>query len=40
MNSIQKIIKYCAMAFAGFLSVVIIGGMVAGLLSVLAGLTV
>lgn len=40
MNSIQKIIKYCAMAFAGFLSVVIIGSIVAGLLSVLAGLTV
>lgn len=40
MNEIQKIIKYCAMAFAGFLSVVIIGSIVAGLLSVLAGITV
>ena len=31
MNSFQKVIKYLAMAFAIFLSVSIIGGMITGL---------
>ncbi|BCJ93150.1 hypothetical protein acsn021_07190 [Anaerocolumna cellulosilytica] len=34
MNEFQKVIKYCAMAFAIFLTVTIIGGIAAGIISV------
>ena len=34
MNSVQKVIKYLAMAFAIFLSVSIIGGIITGLAGV------
>lgn len=39
MNGIQKVIKYCAMAFAVFLSVVIFGAIVAAATGVVAGVT-
>ena len=34
MNSLQKVIKYLALAFAIFLSVSIIGGIITGLVGV------
>ncbi|MBQ9767791.1 MAG: DUF4097 family beta strand repeat protein [Lachnospiraceae bacterium] len=40
MNGIQKVIKYCAMAFAVFLSVVIIGSIAAVVLRVVAGVAI
>ncbi|MDD5900119.1 MAG: DUF4097 family beta strand repeat-containing protein [Lachnospiraceae bacterium] len=39
MNGIQKVIKYCAMAFAIFLSVMILGSIVTAVLGVTAGVT-
>lgn len=40
MNGIQKVIKYCAMAFAIFLSVVIIGSIAAVVLRVVTGIAI
>ena len=40
MNGIQKVIKYCAMAFAVFLSVIIIGSIAAVVLKVVAGVAI
>ena len=38
MNGVQKVIKYCAMAFAVFLSVVILGTIVTVVLGVTTGI--
>jgi hypothetical protein len=38
MNGIQKVIKYCAMAFAAFLTVVIFGAIVSAVMGVTTGL--
>ena len=38
MNGIQKVIKYCAMAFAAFLSVTILGAIVSVVMAVTTGI--